>query len=488
MIIRHVGVRFALALLVFTATGFSAATPYIPPTGPGSTLVEDIAEVVKTRGGVVIASNSPIRSKTRISIRAENPEILSKVAEQYGLTAVTRPGSLALQRTYDTPSEPMELELKEIQYCSTALSRLVAPLKTGTDAVADTKERIEFAAGFTADQRAKLIAGPLLFPELSPNQQRTWLKLTRFHAFGLLSREAEKFGEAFKNWSQARFEKRLHSTGVPIHSLTFPSAYGLNGRDWITVEDELSPDLNPRPSKTLPSRRLPEPKPYSSALRKQFSTEAHATTLESLAGEIKEKSEVEIETPSYADSRQLVVAAVHAQLGDVLQSLQDLYGWELFQVRERKFIYRLPRPTAASDPQDLRNKIASVIPPPIMHTLNGDDPNQVARKAFGLELLLKDLKDTRPMDWSAISVTDLTPSQQDQLAQIAALAALKDAIDTWRKHSDAPAWLTHTQAGQFRWKSVNTGKGLLTFEVNVPGHSSGWGWVVGSSSLETQMQ
>lgn len=474
--------RFSVVCLVMAPIGICGADLLVPESPSGPSLVESVAALAESRG-VVVASDSPLRKAFERSGTETVDIALSAVAKRFGLAAVTRPGSLVLQRTYRTPTELMELELPEIRSCAESIARITSKLSADSDSVADIKQRIGFAASFSPEQKALLAAGPLSFSQLSPEQQQGWIRVNEFHAYGLLSSETSKIGEAFQKWPQARFTKMPHSEGIVLHALKYPSKRGFNGSDWISLDTEVKLGRGPLSFWQLSHQQLAVPTQYPLALRQPLSITARMYSLEELIREIQVKTEVQVQVPSYARKRKVVVAVTRGDTGSLLQALQDLYGWERLALKERKFALRLPQPGTATDPRDLGSKLASVIPPPLARALEADDVLRI-RKGVILSEILGELKGIQPADWSDVAATDLTPSQQDRLGQIIALEAMGNAVDSWRKRSDAPAWLIQPQLGRFRWNGAETGRGLLTFEVKVDGRSSGWGWVVGSSSLE----
>ena len=212
------------------------------------------------------------------------------------------------------------------------------------------------------------------------------------------------------------------------------------------------------------------------------------TSLTALIKAVNAATGNEIRIPAYAGGRRLLVYGSQAPAGDLVMGIEDLYGWTLQFSSGRKYALGRPRPSAAGDATDLHRKIRAALPPAFHHLRSGRVDFAAGKASVRLMTrLFAEIARRKGTEWKTLPVRELDAAAEQMLANAQFGSYVLGPAESYIRNEAPPRYLTAPQEAYFLLEG-ETGPGkhpTLSFRAGrAPGRIEGWGWIVGTSSLD----
>jgi hypothetical protein len=493
-----------LALLAVGASlsGYAAAAPArSAPARPEpavtiqrhAPLEEALERLHRATGGAFLAEIPAVERKLEKELMGTPlPEALQEVSQSFHLYWMRRGRGAAFLRRYVDPRELPTLELEEARAITSDLYRLVRgwsafPIEEeqGRAQIFDNRR---FVDSMTGTQLRLLQEQGLPFARLTAQQQAIWGRINNRQGFQMQDLELGRAAAAFSGWSQCylAYLPLPANSRVPGVYLSFRHPTPTEGTVGIVLPEsgkQLPPPPPPEPAGALmqPAReRLP------AAFRKPVRLPNGRSTLAELAKTIGTAIEAELRVPAYARERTLLAFVSGATAEEVVELLQDLYGYRLVRGTGRQYALERPRFAPARDVRDLHLRMRAAIPP-CLHAAGLPEAADLLARAprswHHVALIKQDVTRTKGRDWTRAQVTELPPATQQRLANLVLLDFVRDVA----QRPEPYWWLVAPEEGWFTL-SGKPGPGmnpLLRFHVRRPdGKIDAWGWFLNTSSLD----
>jgi hypothetical protein len=505
---REVAMRWILALVAAVCT--LAQMPASPQTysssskrvslTKGARLPQSLQRLNEASGGVLLAE---IPAVDRQLLRDQSSLTVSQSAEEISKTylvyCISRGSDYSFLKRYVDPRESTEFEPQELAEYAGTLARLIGPFAPpaedffGQTAVTD---KIDFVKSLSGDQAAAMQRVGLPFNRLRTDQQKVWLKITAVSGYGGAYYDLQSVANGLRSWKQASLSWQ-ETQDLRYLALRYPdpqrgdriglhvAAYGGNPPP-AEAPSELSTvfgPVGPR-GETIPKRRV-----------RLDGVESRSVTLvggESTVGDIIRNIETavgcDIRVTAPRAKRRLLAYGRGVPAGNVLATLEDLYGWKLLKVRDSLYNLAPANPAPARDRLELSAALKRATPPQIDLLLDLEGQSGQGGRIGDQWARALRLIDKQKKGWSKVQMSEVDGAASSRIAN----AFFEKQLDTdlGPLLISPPLRCLATPEAGFFTLSGPLGRGnhpFLTFKVPRDGpREDCWGWGVGTSSLDEQ--
>ncbi len=419
-------------------------------------------------------------------------EALGQISAACDVYWRSRPDVIVFNRRFATPQTPLEMEVAEYRAIARELLALYRPLSPyKSDDLQVSRNQNRFFNTLTIPQLVAMRSPEgLPFLALPRPQQAEWLTINAAAVYSDPVVYLERAARLFGGWDQCRIRRTRPEYGRGW-TLDYNAAPGTSDTGELILQQPGTFDggaLPPKPDTaggevvSTQTARLPAPlNSPAPPLEGEF-------TVEAMVQKLGAAGSLQIRAPEWARQQKLiVVTAPGATLGQVLQGLADLKGWNLTE--PSKGIWALDRPVMPAQvraPRAVHSLARASLGPDLQLYLRR------TREVSGLTLvryrdrfskLDPEVRARAQAGDGSVPVTDLSPEHQRVLAEMALYKLLFNHIKRYGDQPEPPWHVVEPEKGRF----VLEGEGkhpFLGFEVPRPdGRVSRWGWVVGSGGI-----
>lgn len=492
---RTVAVALLLGFaLPFCLVSTGAGEPPLPAapriTVPkGAALPETMRAAAKLGFRVALAERPyQMRSLAHSLAGASSDESLNAIAESFDLSWLARSRTIVFGRRCTAADEPLDLEVEELRAVTQDLYRLIHRFAPYPLDEQYTRSQNRFYASLSG-QTLRTMREPagLPFGELPPEQQAEWRLLSYANAFCDKDLVAERAARIYREWRRTALSYRTNEQGGRALWFSYPDAGGrADGRRFsLPAPREDVADLGPaggsgaqvtvEPAKLTPSYSCPVTLPDGEM------------TVRKLVGVLAQATRNSIEVPTWAQDRPVVVVARDANGADVVNALQDLYGWELRLQSGRRWNLGRPVLSDTADVRGLYSRLKRALPPSIHRFWQAKMRSVRLYQAgyrFQFTRILSAITQALQEDWRTAASRDLPPAVQRQLANLVFVESLKGALDRCIEQPEPQWYLVAPERGLFFLEGTDSNPMLMFRVLRPDGRRDGWGWVVGSSTIK----
>lgn len=482
-----------LAFVVFSsaATVLPAVVTAAPATvilAQGASLAETLTELQNATGGVLLSEPPVVERKLEHELKdASIADALREVGASFHLHPLQRRGTLLLVCRYADPREPLALELPEMALLAADISGLIRPFSPYSLDVAAIQAQRDFYGSLSTAQLDAMQGEGLPFRALKQEQQTLWLRINNTAGYASHALEAERLDRALRAWKRCGVVRGTNGRGTQVWWLAAPAPQEASGEEKYGLtrgQGEFQLRTAAPATETLPERRSEAPSSYQ-----QPAPVVHARVrLADLIARVETATGTQITLPDYAKERGLLAYTGGATVRDVVMAVEDLYGWRLPNQSGRRYSLARPRPVPAQNALDLHRKLRAALPPCLMRLWSEEGKRALShRGSLALDRVDREGQKLKGPQWEGARVADLAPETQLILARVFFEQRGKSALmDVVRRDLPFP-WLLAPEQGVFRLKGER-GPGkhpFLEFRAPYPdGKTLGWGWLIGTSSLD----
>ncbi len=416
------------------------------------------------------------------------PEALAQVSVAFDLYSRDRRRLLVLNRRFSDPAARVDLQVETLRLVSRDLLALyqgMAPYRLGEGRYGPEKER--FTASLTPAQLVVMrTPDGLPFQALSTAQQANWLRVNAASVYCSILLEVERAARLFGGWEKCRVTPAgaaEPNVWMVDYSAASGKSEGAQLRFGLPRPPARARAVSPRAAGEKLAEtvlRLPGP------LNRLAPALDGEIVLAFLAESLSRASRTEIRLPRWAESqRVLVVTAPGATVGEVLQGLADLHGWDLNEAAPNAWTLDRPTIRHTRNPRDVHQQARAAIGPVLQLYLSAEEAQMglgLLRSRALFQRLQPDLLQRR----AGFLVTDLAPEQQRLLAEVVVRTLVARAVGELASRPEPPWWLAEPEKGRFRLEGEGDSLSLQ-FEVLRPdGKTSTWGWAIGTAKKDVR--
>lgn len=477
----------AFAGIVFLAT--SAGGTGAEVSLPGEAPLPQALAAVRSATGRLIVSEPVLKERRTDQGSSAQPlaAAVDRLARSYDLRCLERPRILVFNRCFRDSLDDIDLEMEELKACGSDLDRLIqgfAPYPLGLEYIRDKNN---FAKSLTTEQMQQMAKDGLPFTRLSPEQQRHWLRLNAAVIYSSMSTEFERLARVFSRWDECSLTSYQNSLGQTAYSFMYPETPESRG-DGLDLPPggEVGSHASAAESEHgVAGERLPGLPP---SFDEKLVLEEGEVSLGDAVSAIERATGNDIEIPSYARARKLLVYGRNARAGDLAVALEDLYGWQLRPLSGRRWKLDRPRLVRPTDPRALHRAFLAALPTSVRLVLVQDRFSGYARRYRRQHAeLFSELDRAVKPGWTRLAVNKMPDALQRRLANMVLMRKLHFTVANDAARPEPHWFLVAPQEGWFTLEGAPSPEAhpVLHFWVRQPdGKVGGWGWAIGTSTLK----
>jgi hypothetical protein len=449
-----------------------------------ASLADSLAALHRSAGVPVLCEKPRVDRRLETALSdAPLPAALAEVSRSFHLYWVRRERSLVFHRRYADERERPDIEVELLTAITRDVLRLLSPFAPGPLDAQETRDHNRFYTSLTPEQREQARTMGLPLRALGPQQQALWRTINRRQAYSNSWMEARRSAQLYEGWKRSRLEYDTGSRGQLVLKFRYPDPVE-SGNLGVPLSSSTGlPQIRVLPGgENRPTASARPPSGWDARVQ----LPAGETTARKLAEALSAASGKPFELDSYAAERKILAYVGAARVRDVVQALEDLYGWTA--TPRAKGGWRLGRvaPPAATDHVALHAALRACMPPAIYHLWSNKEGDwaYTARLQYHRDVLLARLNAAKP-NWKSFEVREMDAETQVVLANLICDYQVRPSIRYVTNKPEAYAWLAREDEGFFGIDepSLPGAKPLLWFGVRRPdGKVDSWGWAVGSSS------